>query len=217
MKPVDNRAWRSLVGLLLCASVAGAPEHGAEAARGRPTGGERQAATDDDYQVIEAVLLDLIKSKDFTTFVDDGQRTDVVLDEKTAGGSRGNVQLDHESNDQKWKVIGAEIRADLGRRNTNEPVSLRGFRPTSERILVRDISGIRRMESVLARTREFGRQFPGARVYVGAWLPGYSRDGQTAVLRARFDPTAHGGQATYIVTKNAGRWAVVWREFRYYG
>ena len=42
------------------------------------------------------------------------------------------------------------------------------------------------------------------------------KDGQEAVLRAWFGPTAHGATVTYMLAKKDGRWKVVWRKVTYY-
>ncbi len=63
---------------------------------------------------------------------------------------------------------------------------------------------------------DFLDKYPQALGYVIAWLPGYAADGQSAVFRARFGPTAHGATLTYLLTRKDGRWTVVWRKTRFY-
>jgi len=217
MRRASDLQWPLLTCLLASAILAEVPGQRTEPTRDRPTEGEKQAVGDDDYQVLEMVLLDLIDFKEFTPLVDDGKKTDIVLSEKTAGstgtmGSSGFLsddQLRGESHDKKPYLIPADIRADLRRRNPKEPVSLRGFKPSRTKILLRDLSGLKRFG-------EFERKHPDARGYVEAWLPGYSKDGQTAVLRAWFGPTSHGATATYMLANKKGRWAIVWRKVAYY-
>ena len=117
--------------------------------------------------------------------------------------------MDGESFDKSPHRIPPVIRADLRRRNPNEPISLATFKPVSKKILVRDLDGLHRFG-------KFEEKYPNAQAYVETWLPGYSKDGQSAVLRTSFGPTPHGATATYMLAKKDGRWTVVWRKVSYY-
>ena len=52
--------------------------------------------------------------------------------------------------------------------------------------------------------------------YVQLWLPGYSSDGKTAVLRFAFGPSSHGASATYLMTNQGGRWIVSDYDLAYF-
>jgi hypothetical protein len=54
------------------------------------------------------------------------------------------------------------------------------------------------------------------RAYVSAWLPGYSQDGRSAVVRFWFGPSAHGAIATYRLTRKGGHWKIDWHKLAYY-
>jgi hypothetical protein len=170
---------------------------------------DRQNLTDDDRQILEVVLLDLIDFDEFNPWPGPGKKTSIVLYQETAGlsGFLSDDQLDADS-DGTNQVPGF-LRADLRRRNSGEPVSLRRLKPSSPRILVGDLSG-------LSWFGDFETRYPQARGYVEPWLPGYSKDGETAVLRACVGPTPHGATTTYLLTKKRGRWTVVWRTVAYY-
>jgi len=47
-------------------------------------------------------------------------------------------------------------------------------------------------------------------------LPGYSSDGQTALLVFRLGPSSHGAVGYYCLTKRAGRWAITGGRIGYY-
>jgi hypothetical protein len=49
-----------------------------------------------------------------------------------------------------------------------------------------------------------------------AFAPGYSKDGQKAVVRAWVGPSAHGATVTYALELKNGKWTVLWREFSFY-
>jgi hypothetical protein len=210
MKSRLDRFRPFLTGLVASAILAAVPGHCTELTQDGPTEGEKQAARDDDHRIIEVVLLDLIDFEEAHTF-GRGKKTTIVLGEETAGSPfyLSDGQLDGEAHDEKKYLVPADIREDLRRRNPKEPVSMRGFKPSSSTILVRDLRG-------LTGYGEFERKYPDSAGYVEAWLPGYSKDGQTAILRASFGPTPHGATTTYMLAWKNGRWTVVWRKVAYY-
>lgn len=64
---------------------------------------------------------------------------------------------------------------------------------------------------------EYGRTFPNARCWVMTFLPAYSDDRQTALLRFYFGPTAHGAACTVLLKKDTkGQWSVTAIDFSYY-
>jgi hypothetical protein len=177
----------------------------------------RKGTRSDDYRILEVVLTDLIDFKDFAPMVGEGKRTTVVLSVLTAGSSGtggspgflGDDQLNGEGHDETPYLIPADIRADLQRRNPKEPISLAAFKPSSPSILLAELRGLRRLDG-------FSAKYPDARGYVVTWLPGFSKDGRAAVLRASFGPTAHGATVTYMLVKKSEHWEVVWRRVAYY-
>jgi hypothetical protein len=199
-----------LIGLAASALLAAVLGHRTELTRDGPTEGERQAARDDDHRILEVALLDPIDFEE-AHILGRGKKTTIVLSEETIGSSfyLSDGQLDGESHDGKKYLVPVDIREDLRRRNPEEPVSMRGFKPSSSKILVRDLKGLK-------VDGEFEKEHPNSVGCVEAWLPGYSKDGQTAVLRASFGPTPHGATTTYMLAKKNGRWSVVWRKVAYY-
>jgi hypothetical protein len=130
--------------------------------------------------------------------------------------SSGVAFGDAESYNKEPTIIPAEIRAEMRRRNPKDRISLRGFKPSSDRILVRDIDEWKRRRDFPDNIAEFRARYPNARGYVEAWLPGYSKDGQAAVMRGGVGPLDHGAVTTYMVVKKARRWAVLWRSVAHF-
>lgn len=64
--------------------------------------------------------------------------------------------------------------------------------------------------------KTFEEVFPNARGWVSAWVPGYSKDGRTAVVRAQIGPAGHMATMTAILKNEGGKWAVVWRKYSVY-
>jgi hypothetical protein len=217
MKRISEWVCTFMACLLASAILAGVSDNRAESIQDGAAKGQKNPVENEDYQILETVLLDLIEFKEFKPFVRDGKRTKIVLHEKSAGGGRedssfylSDDQLDGERHDQKPHLILPDIRRNLRRRNPIDPVSLGAFKPSSPKILVRDLSGL------MGEFDEFSGKYADARGYVEAWLPGYSKDRQTAVLRAWFGPTAHGATVTYLLAKKKGKWTVVWRKVAHY-
>jgi hypothetical protein len=51
---------------------------------------------------------------------------------------------------------------------------------------------------------------PKARGWLEAFLPGYSKNGTRAVIRAGVGPWAHAAMLTAVLEKRGDKWAVVW-------
>ncbi len=56
----------------------------------------------------------------------------------------------------------------------------------------------------------FADAHPKARGWLEAYLPGYSADGNRAVVRAGVGPWAHAAMLTAVLEKRGGKWVVVW-------
>lgn len=164
-----------------------------------------------DYELIEMVIVDLLDFDEFHLITDlDEEKSKVVLNEKTSRwyGFISDSQLSGEAYPKKDKLVPPDISADLRRRNHEEPFSLSGFKPNDPDIIVKDWSSLNRHDAE--------KKYPDARCFIETWLPGYSKDGKTAVVRLWFGPTAHGATATYLLVKQDGRWTVKWRKTVYY-
>ena len=150
-----------------------------------------------DYELFELVALDLLDSDEFP-----GRkpRSTIVVGDQTRGATSGCGDVG-----RKDRLIPAEICTALKKRNWENPISLRNFKPSNPKVLVTDV---RTAEGII----EFEGAFPDARCYVEAWLPGNSDDGMTAVLTAEIGPSMHGASATWMLVNNDGLWKVKWRE-----
>jgi hypothetical protein len=210
MRPAFRR-FCFIACLSVSAFLATRPADGSGFSGGGFPSAEEPVLKEDDQRILEIVLLDLLDFEDFHPFGGSKKKAEIVLGVKTAGSSGflDDGQLDGESYDKNPHLIPSEIRSDLQKRNPKEPISLVAFKPESKKILVSDLEG-------LYQFGKFGAKHPEARGYVETWLPGYSKDGQSAVLRMSFGPTPHGATATYMLAKKDGRWSVVWRDVSYY-
>jgi hypothetical protein len=63
---------------------------------------------------------------------------------------------------------------------------------------------------------KFQKAHPNARGWMMAYLPGYSKDGTQAIVRAAVGPWPHGASITALLKKNADKWIVKWHYIAYY-
>ena len=106
------------------------------------------------------------------------------------------------------KDVPGEVRDDVLRRNPEETgYSLSRYQPSNPNILVQD------MRVILQADLPFDRQFPNAVGYIGPFLPGYSRDGRTALFYFNFGPSGHGAAGYYLLRKVEGRWEIIVKGF----
>ena len=158
-----------------------------------------------DTAIFDVVLSDLIGNEDLGDASRRGKTSQIVVSDKTSpGGTLANL-LSNNSANPAWKVP-LEVRADLkGRNRKGTSWSLALYQPATPNILVRDLARIQ-------RGNEFWDGFPYARCYVYPGLPGYSSDGQRALLPFMVGPAPHGLlRCYYLLTKVDRRWEIVWR------
>ena len=58
--------------------------------------------------------------------------------------------------------------------------------------------------------------YPDCKLIATFWLPGYSANGQYAMVRFAISPTPHGSTGTYLLKRNGGTWSIEWFEESYY-
>lgn len=163
----------------------------------------------EDVLVLETVLDDLFLWKD-SAMVSNSTGKDIVVlaaetVEKSGMLSAGQLCADLEAHGYS---VPDDAGVNLGQRNT-KAVPLLGFKSRNSNVLVRDLEGIK-------SDFDFTVSYPRARCYVHAWLPGYSQDRRTAVLRFWIGPSPHGATGTYLLIKETDTWTVKWQHKRYY-
>jgi hypothetical protein len=163
-------------------------------------------------------LLDLLDFKDFKPWTrGDDASNKIILDPMTVGYFEGQEhhQFDREAKDGMEQAELVELGDDLERRNPDKLISLAGYKSPSPKILVENlIAPSPGKKNPKERTIDYRfrlKVLPHGSHFLIAWLPGYSKDGNTAVFRAFFGPTMHGATLTYKLAKKDGKWTVVWR------
>jgi hypothetical protein len=93
------------------------------------------------------------------------------------------------------------------------PASLADFRSSKAAIQIRDpyaeFEGS--LDGFFAGA--YWDKYPDSWRYVYAFLPGYSKDGKTAVVVFETGPSPHGAEVTYFLVKSEAGWTVKWRNF----
>ena len=154
-----------------------------EAAEGLPK--NRTAEKLRDYAVLEACLNDLAspKNPEYKYHIKNvGYGREIVIDDGTCTYAL-LIDLDepsHNIDNQDVRNIPAEIQKDFKRRNGERARSLADFKPANKNIIVRDLDGL--FEKTDDPVGAFMRRYPRAWGYVWAYAPGYSRDGNSAVV-----------------------------------
>jgi hypothetical protein len=164
----------------------------------------------DDDGVFDVVLRDLTANSDFNDGLSPDERRIrvIVLDDRSAGEMSRRLLRDECA--IPGKQVPLDLRSDLVSRNSKgSERSLRGYSPRTPNVIVRDLS---KADLDLG----FLKAFPGARGYVRAFQPGYSRDGKSALFAYFFGPNPHTAIGYYLIDKVDGEWKVRWRQLVYF-
>ncbi len=174
-----------------------------------------------DYAVIEAALIDMSdpKSPVNETIVRNGHIGKyIVLGPRTArtvsclSSSEARAALVEE---EKNQVIPDEIGEDLRRRNPGAPASLEDFRTEKAPVRIRDVYAELERAFDLEFAQKYWEKYRDSWGYVYAFLPGYSKDGETAVVIFEAGPSPHGSEVTYFLVKSEGSWKVKWHNWHF--
>ena len=171
-----------------------------------------------DYAVLEAALDDLANPKNpeykhgIQVF---RERREIVIDEHTWEGNIFVAVDESVNSDQEApRRIPDDIRADLRRRNAGPVRSLADFKPANPNIVVRDLDKLfERPGGLFGANVEFEKRFPNACCYVGVHLPGYSTEGDSAIIVFQGGPRGdHNVNWVYMLSRKGKRWEVQWRH-----
>lgn len=164
-----------------------------------------------DRQVLEVALLHLLAdAKLDMTKVPAGAGT-MLLHARTPEKT-GFIQSEQMRHDIGKNKLPGDVEQDLQRRNsvpgTYDAVqaSFASLKFTNG-IAAVDLTGM--LGGRLA-VRAFQQAHPKARGWAEAYLPGYSKDGTLALVRAGIGPSDHGAMVTVLLEKRREKWVVKW-------
>jgi hypothetical protein len=159
-----------------------------------------------DFEIIEAILTDIIEYDDETRKPRPQQAPIILGDEAVSA-------IDFGALNNAWrrgKRIPPALIADVKRRNPKGArQSIKPYQPINPKIMVIDAKP-------LLQGEEFGYPPGFAPTYVISSLPGYSEDGQNAVLAFRFGPSAHGAFGYCLLQKVDGVWKILDRQMLFF-
>jgi hypothetical protein len=193
-----------------------------KAGRDSKTGSVKQATTKPnppskaalDWSVLEAVLSDLITWTDGP--FEDRENANPTIFLSTARPNKwvsaGELidELQHRLDRDKisgpqFQLVREAVKNLVRRQDDRDDVAR--FRPKDKRIVVWDPR--RAQEELEARADRFRPQI------FCATTPGFSRDGQFAIVRVSFNWSIHRGEGTYVLLRRDGEWVVLIRNFGY--
>ncbi|HUS35628.1 MAG TPA: hypothetical protein VM680_09785 [Verrucomicrobiae bacterium] len=130
-------------------------------------------------------------------------------------GFLGHEQIQGELDGRK---LPRDAETDLRRRNTPQgskpdsydavPVSYTNLTFSAGIV----VTNLNEMMEGRRRFRSFEKAQPNARGWLEAYLPGYSKDGNVAVVRAGAGPWAHAAMLTAVLEKRGTEWKVKWYD-----
>ena len=180
-----------------------------------------------DYAVLEAALNDLAspRNPENKYYVQNaGPGKEVVINRKTEVANNFTRQFlaldrpNHNIDGTDVQTIPADIQKDFLRRSKRAASSLADFKPANPNLVVEDIdSMLEEPTGILGDSLgAIRKKYPHAWSYVWAYPPGYSRDGNSALVALDCPGGPHGGDWVYMLSKKGKRWEVVWRHCHIY-
>jgi hypothetical protein len=164
-----------------------------------------------DHEVFDIVLADLLVNDEFLFSKDrDGKQVSKIVfssmteegypeDLEHIGGHLGDLVSER-------KVDRDVVENCIDRNPPNVRFSLTEYHPSNPGIVVQDLTEAEHSLGI--------KQSNGG--WVEVQLPGYSKDGQTALLRFTFGPTPHGSDGFYLLRKVKGHWEIITKRLSYY-
>jgi hypothetical protein len=172
-----------------------------------------------DYAVLEATLNDLAspKNPEYKYAIRDGGFVgrEIVVDETTIQYCSIEVTCETENIDREdARSIPIDIQKDIIRRQKEPARSLMDFKPANPHVIVCDVDKLLEGVTGIAVFDKLRKEYPAAWAYVRVNMPGYSKDGKSAVVLVEGGPNGgHGASWVYMLTKKGKPWEVQWRHF----
>ncbi len=170
-----------------------------------------------DRDVLEALLLAVASDKDFPAPASPDKNL-IVLHERNPKSVEPLINAAQVSYETGQKDLPKDAWDDLVRRNvirqnlSSRPIFYEGMQFDPKIQVGNAFPGPE--PPFIGKT--FEEVYPTARGWVSAWVPGFSKDGKTAIVRAQIGPSAHMATLTAILKQIAGKWSVTWRKYSVY-
>lgn len=175
----------------------------------------------DDIAILAAVSEHVLTEREFVwRKAQFGITSQVLVDSNSAriSGFLSAHQIRSEFRSEPKMAFPDLLFASLLERN-QESRRWEEFVPPDSRILMVNLAEFETREnrnSNFSNRSRLEDRFPRMAVWIQAWRPGYSDNGQQAVLRFHIGPSPHASIGTYILEKVSGHWYVRTWKFSYF-
>lgn len=169
-----------------------------------------------DREVLQAFLAVLADDPKFP--VPEEWKGSIVLHERSPTHIRLIVDPFVLNADAGGKVLPRQAKDDLVKRNqrlgSREATGF-AYEPAwfTPPVVVADCT---KGSEIKLRVDRFHESYPESRCWVEAWIPGYTKDGKTALVRARIGPSPKGATVTGILKLEGAKWVVAWHRYAVY-
>ncbi|MBL8518304.1 MAG: hypothetical protein JNM76_15195 [Betaproteobacteria bacterium] len=177
-------------------------------------------ANERDRQVLEALFSHMLRDPKFSFTEPTSKQPQIVLHTRTPIGTVF-LSPNQISADSGRRTLSEELVAALRRRNTPDKLGSDPYESVgasygglsfSSNIVVSDVTHVRKQQLEFSA---FKKAYPRARGWLEVFLPGYSRDGDRAMVRAFAGPSPHGAVLTAELRNLDGRWFVDWHHLAF--
>ena len=207
----------ALIVVAVLAGVHGLAQEGSDS-RAQPINPPAmKLASSPDRDVLEALLLSVVTDKQFPP-PERGDKGTIVLNERNPKSVEPLINASEVNYETGRKDLPKDAWDDLVRRNVirqnpnSRQISYQGLQFDPKIQVGNAFPGPE--PPYIGKT--FEDVYPTARGWICAWVPGYSKDGKTAVVRAQVGPVTHVATLTAILRELNGKWIVIWRRYSVY-
>jgi hypothetical protein len=188
-----------------------------------PVAGEAEPTVPDDRdrQVLEALLLHLLVDKDFDMTRVPTNGATIVLHARTP--EKTGFLMSHQIRSEiRERTLPAGTETDVRRRNTppRAPDTYDSVTAYYTNLTFHSGIVVADLTELWKRGRRssisFPETYPKARGWLEPYLPGYSKDGMCAVVRAGVGPWVHGAMLTAVLEKTGDKWVVKWYQVAWF-
>ena len=157
-------------------------------------------------QVLESLLLHLLADPKFDMTRVSTNGTTIVLHTQTPGKT-GFLMAEQIRVEIGNRALPGDAEQDMRRRNDSVMASYTNMKFAGG-IAVTNLAEIwkKGRRSIVA----FQNEHPKACGWLESYLPGYSKNGTRAVVRAGVGPWVHGAMLTAVLEKRRDKWVVAW-------
>jgi hypothetical protein len=163
-----------------------------------------------DGEVLQILLLHLLSDPDFGIPTAPTNGAMIVLAYRTPVSLPDVERIRGEIGDHP---LPSDLEHALFEYNRPNTVAYFTNRTFSKSIVVANLTDKGR----IGDSELFMNAHPKARGYVAPFLPGYSKDGTRAIVRAFIGPSDHGARVTALLEKRGDKWVVKWHRLTFYG